>query len=211
MRLTSNSETDTDLVRRAVAGHEDSLAELLLLHSADLSRYVSAKFPPALLGVISADDIVQQTFVEAWRRIGHFDPDGDACFQTWLTLIARRRAKDAVRAHERLKRGGGDGQQTHRTNGNAFESVYDIIEMVSADSHTASKSAVRHEAVLAVQRAIHDLPDRYRQAAELRLLDGKSLEEAAAIMQCSPRVVQGLIDRAKKKLRDMLVSLSRYQ
>lgn len=181
----------------------------MLLHSTDVSRYVAAKFPPDVLGIVSPDDIVQQTFVEAWRRIGHFDPHGEACFQTWLTLIARRRAKDAVRAHERLKRGG-DCQQTNRALGNAFESVYDIIEMVSADSHTASRSAVRHEAVLAVQQAIHNLPDRYRQAAQLRWLDGKSLEETASIMQCSPRVVQGLIDRGKKKLRDVLMSLSRY-
>ena len=60
----SDTNSDLDLVRRAVDGDEDALAELLLLHSPNLSRYVAGKFPADVLGVVSPDDVVQQTFVK---------------------------------------------------------------------------------------------------------------------------------------------------
>ncbi len=83
--------------------------------------------------------------------------------------------------------------------------------MLSAASHTASRSVVRHEAVQAVHNGIEELPDHYRQAVQLHLIDGRNLDEVAEIMNRTPRAVQGLVDRAKKKLAAILGSLSRYE
>ena len=63
----------------------------------------------------------------------------------------------------------------------------------------------------AVRDAIDELPDHYRQAVRLHLLQGKNLDEVAAIMNRGPRAVQGLVDRAKKKLVVILERLSRYE
>ena len=68
-----------------------------------------------------------------------------------------------------------------------------------------------HEAVAALTDAIDALPDDNRQAVQLRLLEGKSLEETAEIMNRSPRAIQGLVDRAKKKMRATLGRLSNYR
>ena len=89
--------------------------------------------------------------------------------------------------------------------------MHDFIEMLSAGSHTASRSVIRHEAVQAVQDAIEELPEHYRQAVQLHLISGKTLDETAEVMNISPRAVQGLIDRAKKKLVAVLVRYSKYQ
>jgi RNA polymerase sigma factor (sigma-70 family) len=90
-------------------------------------------------------------------------------------------------------------------------SLHDMVEMLSAASHTASRSAMRHEAVLAVADAIAELPPDYQRAVQLHLIDGKALQETATIMSRSARSVQGLIDRVKKKMRAALGCLSRYQ
>ena len=71
--------------------------------------------------------------------------------------------------------------------------------------------AAGHEVVAAVEKAIAELPAEYQQAVQLRLLQGKSLEETAELMGRSPRAVQGLVDRAKKKLRAVLGRLSMYE
>ena len=63
----------------------------------------------------------------------------------------------------------------------------------------------------AIQNAIAELPDEYRRAVQLMLLECKSLEETAQIMNRGPRAVQGLIDRAKKKMRAVLGRLSMYE
>ena len=87
-------------------------------------------------------------------------------------------------------------------------SLDDLVELLSAGSNSPSRSARRHEAVAAVRQAIDDLPDEYRTAVQLRYLDGLSLEEVAAQMQRSPRSVQGLLDRAREKMRAALDRLS---
>jgi len=130
--------------------------------------------------------------------------------RTWLTTIANRRACDAIRAEIRIKRGG-KHQRIVRQAAVAESSLHDIVEMLSAGSHTASRSVIRREAVQAVQDAIVGLPDDYRQAMQLHLLEGKSLDEVAAIMNRSPRAVLGLTDRAKKKLVAVLGRFSKYQ
>ncbi len=62
-----------------------------------------------------------------------------------------------------------------------------------------------------VQAAFDTLPEDYRQAIELRCFAGKSLAETASIMQRSPRAIQGLVDRGRKKMRAALGSLSLYE
>ncbi|MCA9167929.1 MAG: hypothetical protein KDB23_09690, partial [Planctomycetales bacterium] len=74
-----------------------------------------------------------------------------------------------------------------------------------------SYSVMGHEAVQAVEDAIAALPDDHRLAVRLRLLEGKSLEETAQLMDRTPGAVQGLIDRAKKTMRGKLGRLSKYR
>ena len=129
--------------------------------------------------------------------------------RTWLATIADRRAMHAVRDAQRIKRGG-----RHKRVGQVVgeeSSFHNLVEMLSAGSHTASRSAMRHEAVQAIQDVIADLPEDYREAVQLHLIDGNTLQETAEIMGRSPQSVQGLIDRAKKKMRAALGRLSRYE
>ena len=86
--------------------------------------------------------------------------------------------------------------------------VAELVNLLSGGSHTPSRSVAGHEAV---QNAIGELPEEYRQAVQLRLLEGKSLDETAQLMNRGPRVVQGLSDRAKKKMRAALGHLSMYE
>jgi RNA polymerase sigma-70 factor (ECF subfamily) len=91
---------------------------------------------------------------------------------------------------------------------NLFISLIDLVELLSADGRSPSSYLQRDEAVMAVQTVIRQLPDDYRRAIELRFMEGKGLDEVAAIMNRSPRAVQGLVDRAKKAMRLTLERLT---
>jgi RNA polymerase sigma-70 factor (ECF subfamily) len=87
-------------------------------------------------------------------------------------------------------------------------SIIALVELLSADGRSPSAYVQRDEAMDAVHAAMRDLPDEYRQAVQLRFLEGMNLDEVAAIMNRSPRAVQGIVDRAKKMMRESLERLS---
>ncbi len=199
---------EKELLIRAAAGDNLAVQQLLFPHIAHLSRIVADKYPRLDFGMVSVDDIVQETLGEAYRHIREFDPEKGS-LRNWLATIAERRARNAVRAQQRIKRGG-DFNRVDQVVG-AESSLREVVEILSAGSHTASRSAVRHEAVQAVQDAIDGLREEYRQAVQMRLIQGMSLDEVAKIMNRSPRSVQGLVDRAKKVMRQALGRLSKYE
>jgi RNA polymerase sigma-70 factor (ECF subfamily) len=199
-----------DLIAAAIAGDQAALQKLLVSQRAAVTRYAERRLPASIRDHVDSDDVVQQTFVEAFRSIARFRLDESPRFQAWLFGTADNVIRDMVKRQGRAKRGGGF-RRIRRANPTDSQSVADLIELITAGSHSPSRSAMGHEAVAAVTKAIEELPDDYRQAVELRLLDGMSLEETAAIMDRSPRAVQGLVDRAKNKLRAVLGTLSNYK
>ena len=193
------------LLAQATAGDREALVELLIANYDQLAAHTARKMSSQDRRFLSVDDIVQQTFAQVIQDIGRFTPRTDDSFCAWLKKIAEHRLQDAVRRRKREQRAGNIGPRAEA------RSVAELVELLSAGSHTPSGSAARHEAIAAVQHSINALPDDYRQAVQLRLLQGKSLEETAVLMHRSPRAVQGLVDRAKKKMRAALGRISLYE
>lgn len=202
---------EKQLIAKAVSGDESALQLLLVQKASALSRFALGKMTPGLREQMDPEDIVQLTFVEAFRSIDRFETDEASGFDAWLRGIANNVIRDSIKRQQRVKRGG--RFQRVSTPGKKFDadSYADIVELLSDGGNTPSFSVMGHEAVAAVQDAINTLPENYRQAVQLRMLDGKSLEETAEIMECGPRAVQGLVDRAKKRIRTTLERLSRYR
>ena len=201
---------DLTLITKAVGGDQVSLQKLLVAHTDSVVKYVGRHLPTTLRDRVDPEDITQQTLVEAFRSIGQFRVEDGASFGAWLIGIADNIIKNTIRRYQRVKRGG-KFQRVFEAPTTGSCSVRDLAEHLSAGSHSPSHSAMGHEAVDAVQQCIDGLSEDYRQAVRLRLLEGKSLEETASIMTRSPRAVQGLVDRAKKKMRAALGRLSNYR
>ena len=202
-------EPESELVAKAVAGDRVAIQQLLMTHTAAITRFAASRLPVSARDVIDPEDIVQQTFAEAFRCVSRFRQQEDASFLSWLTGIAENKIMDTVKSLQREKRGGHRQRVRHVTT--ESRSVADLVDLLSAGSHTPSRSVAGHEAVGAIQNAIEQLPEEYRRAVQLRLLECKSFEETAQLMNRGPRAVQGLIDRAKKKMRAALGRLSMYE
>ena len=84
--------SDPVLVTRALEGDRDAFGELVLRHQSAVRRFLRhlARGDEAL-----ADDLAQDTFVQAWHRLGQFR--GDAAFATWLLGIAHNHWRNARR------------------------------------------------------------------------------------------------------------------
>lgn len=200
---------EVELISKSVAGDEVSLQKLLVARADMLSRYVASKMPSTLRDQMDPEDIVQRTYVEVFRSIAMFRVDESDGFDGWLLGIAKNVIRDTMKRSQRLKRGGEFKRAPAVKSPSG--ALADLVDLLSGGGNTPSHSAMGHEAVTAVQDAITDLPDQYQQAVRLRLLEGNSLAETARVMNCSERAVQGFVDRAKKKMRAALTSLSKFR
>jgi RNA polymerase sigma-70 factor (ECF subfamily) len=200
---------DDELLAAAVAGDRVALNDLLLLHFDGLHRFIERRLPKGLDGVVSADDLLQETLMRAIRGIATFEPRVGATFEGWLKTIATHTFESLAVAGAAKKRGGQFRRQTRNLEPRA-SSLVELVELLSDDARTASSKATTKEAIQAVQVGIACLPEEQQQAVRLRYLQGESLSNTADALGRSPAAVRGLLYRAKLQLRDALGRSSRW-
>lgn len=203
-----SAERQQDLVRQAVAGNRAALERLMLDHYTPLTQWLR-RIPANPAENVDVEDVVQQTFTRVFQQIHRYEQREDATFFAWLTTIAENQMRDAIRAQGRKKRGG-DYRRVHGMRAIDGSHVTDLIDVLAGEEHTPSKSLARHEAIRAIQIAMASLSEQYRQAVQLYHFEGLSLEQTANRMGRTTGAVRGLLDRAKKKIRDSLDRASLY-
>jgi RNA polymerase sigma-70 factor (ECF subfamily) len=127
-----------------------------------------------------ADDIVQETWLTAVRRIGDFDPKRGR-FLAWLRGIAA----NALRAEFRKR----------------------IAEpLLGADRPAPADAADdRRDQAEQIARALACLPDRYEQVLRAKYLDQLGVESIAAAWAESPKTIESLLTRARAAFREAYV------
>jgi RNA polymerase sigma-70 factor (ECF subfamily) len=197
---------EQDLVGRAVAGEPLALDRLLLAHYGSLHARVDKRLPQRLRTTVAPEDVIQETFAEAFRTIGGFKADGPDAFYRWLVTIADHRLVDAVRAHRAAKRGGDRAPAVQA----GHSSIAAMVDLVAMSERTPSVSAGGHEAAAAVQVALAGLRPEYREALTLRYMQGLPVAEVAARMGRTESAVHKVCSRALQALKESMGEASRY-
>jgi RNA polymerase sigma-70 factor (ECF subfamily) len=151
---------DSLLTARLAAGDDHALAEAFDL-------YASAVYGAALRVVAqasTAQDVVQDVFVQLWRYPARYDPDAGT-LRTFLIVQARHRAVDVVRSE--LRRIARQQRHDRLTPGEPQPSASD--ELAAA------------EAASAVRAAVGQLPDNQRRVVELTYFEGLTCREVALV------------------------------
>ena len=179
------ADTDRELVRRVQSGDPHAFDLLFLRHRHKIHglvrRFVRRE------GEI--DDVVQDTFIKAYRALPRFRLD--SAFYTWLYRIAINTAKNYVTAEKRrlnILQSDADGMELAEETGSPSELAEPERE------HLAS------EIEAAVHRALDALPDDLRDAVTFREIDGLSYEQIAVIMDCPVGTVRSRIFRAREAI-----------
>jgi RNA polymerase sigma-70 factor (ECF subfamily) len=129
-----------------------------------------------------AEDLTQQTFVEATRARATFD--GRSEVTTWMCAIARHKLADHYRHLEREER-------------RRLRLV--VREVEPADAPDALLASDERDAI---ERALRTLPSTQRAALLFRHLDGLSVREIAVLLHRSDSAVESLLARARQGFRE---------
>jgi RNA polymerase sigma-70 factor (ECF subfamily) len=177
---------------------------LLLAQRLRLLGHIRKQMPQSLAPVVSVDDVLQDTYFDAFRGFATFaGTTADSAFR-WLVTIANNRMADLIESNRALKRGRGWKQVAQN------ESMVRMLEELAVYHKTPSRSAVGHEFILALESAVSQLPEDLKTAITLRYIHGEAPAEIARQMKRTERAVHMLCNRALKAVRRLLRTASLF-
>ncbi len=127
-----------------------------------------------------ADEITQETWLIAVRRMGAFDPD-QASFLSWLRGIAANVLRNQLRQRRR---------QSVSLNAHHHD--------VASEDHGPSQRDTCEQ----VARALAALSERYEAVLRAKYLDRQSVADIAANWNESPKAIESLLTRARQAFRE---------
>ena len=95
-------ESTFDLIERARGGDRDALDRLIARHAAPLRRWVSGRLPRWARDLADTDDLVQDTLLRTFQKIGRFEVRGAGALQAYLRQAVMNRLRDELRHRARL-------------------------------------------------------------------------------------------------------------
>ncbi len=183
------------------AGKAVELQRILHLHAPRLLRYLQEKLPADMRAFVEPQDVLQDTFFEAFQRINEFEYRGEDAAYRWLVVIARHRMLALIRMHGAAKRG-----VRERIDGD--QDVVPMLGEMAVYHRTPSQSAMSHEIAAAVSESMSRIEPQYREAIRLRFLEGLSIKQSAERMGRTEGAILMLCNRGLGALREQLRLLS---
>jgi RNA polymerase sigma-70 factor (ECF subfamily) len=174
-----SARLDAELITRCRAGDLGAFEEIYRLHSGRLYNVVAR-----MVGANEADDLVQDTFLQAYRKLGGFR--GDSTLATWLYRLAVNLCLDRLRS----------GEAKVSRKAESFEED----EPAPAPRRTTELVVTR----LDLERGLEALPPSYRAAFVLHDVEGFEHREVAAILGIAEGSSKSLVHKARLRLRTLL-------
>lgn len=185
-------QEELDLLARMHAGDKNACAACVEAHAPGLYRLALR----IVRDEAAAEDVVQETFLNAFRAIGSFD--GRARLNTWLYRIAY----NAALGHLRRARPTVSMEETHDQTDEGQPLPTALFDWCCLPESDFESTEARTE----LENAIRDLPENLRVVFVLRELNGLSTEETAQALEVNVPVVKTRLHRARLWLRQRLAA-----
>jgi RNA polymerase sigma-70 factor (ECF subfamily) len=190
----SDLDPDSNLVRRAQAGDTDAFGELVQRNRKAVFRAAVA----ALGSTTDADDVAQDAFVLAYRKLGSFR--GDAAFRTWLLAITWRKALDRRKSVARWLR-------LTVTPADSGTDATNWIEQMPADQRSQEENLAAAQLQQTIRRLIRTLPRKLRDALLLAGSGEYNYSQISFILGVPVGTVKWRVSEARRVLKEKMTAL----
>ncbi len=200
-----NSDTDR-LLRRAADGDRSAAQTLLDRHRNRLKRMVQVHLDDRLAARVDPSDVVQESLLEASRRLGEYAQGRPVALYPWLRAIAWQKLLKVHQHHLAQKRSITRERQWDLSLSGA--SADELVNCVGGSQSSPSERVARAERQLYVRRLLEQLAPRDREVLVLRYLEQLPPSECAEVLGVSHETYVKRHMRAVRRLRQLLESAS---
>jgi RNA polymerase sigma-70 factor (ECF subfamily) len=190
---TGAPATDDQLIARAKDKDFAAFEELLARYEDKVYRLAFR----ILRNETDAKEILQETFVQIWRKLDTFK--GDSQFGSWVYRIATNAALMRLRSHRRHPEVSTEELPIGYLDNYGAPVPAGENWAKRPDDELQSSELRKH-----IQSAVDSLPDIYRTVFVIRDVEGLSTEETAEALGISVPTVKTRLHRARIALRDAI-------
>ena len=177
---SATAKSDETLIRLIAANSKEAMRLLFARHNVKVYRFVLR-----IVGnEATAEDILNEVFVEVWRNAGKFE--GRSQVATWILAIARFRALSALR---------------RRSDDELEDEAAEAIEDNGDDPEVALQKNDRRAVLL---DCLKQLSPAHREVLDLIYYHEKSVEDAALIVGIPLNTVKTRAFHARKRLAELM-------
>ena len=184
-------------VRAAQDGDDSAMEELFRRYLPRVARIVAARLGCRWTEVAIEDDVVQETFLDAFAALRGGQIVDEAAFCGWIARCVQNNVQDQIRRGGADKRGGGKVSRF----ADLAES-YLAESMLEGDEGTPSQHATARETEDQLERALLRIDPRYREVITLRAYCRMQFVDIASAMGLrSKNTAIVMFRRAREELR----------
>lgn len=179
-------ESTFALIARARAGDQEAVERLFARHLRPLQRWASGRLPKWARDLADTDDLVQDTLLQTFKRIGDFEPRRVGALQAYLRQAVVNRLRDELRRK---------GRRPESTDIEGVE--------LEAAADSPLEEAIGREEVEHYERALRRLKPEEREAIIARVEMGYTYEELAQVLgKPTPDAARKTAQRALVRLAE---------
>ena len=199
--------TDPDdtriLLDLARAGDQAAFEELFKRHRAKLRRAIALRMDRRVAARVDASDVLQDTYLEAFKRLPEYLRQQGMPFFLWLRWIAREK----VLALHRRHLGAQKRAVTHEAQPLPVDSSAEFVSVIAGRGPSPSQELAKVELAERLRLALGQLDDDERDLIVWRHFEQLSARDTAQLLQITEAAASKRYIRALERLRVILVNL----
>jgi RNA polymerase sigma-70 factor (ECF subfamily) len=176
---------DVQLLAGITRQNHADFAEFVSRYTQPIMNFVYRFFPSHA----QVEDIAQDVFLRVWQHAASWHPKDASSPRAWLYRIAYNRCIDLLRQEKNISN--------------------DVENLVS--HITPELTLLENKKQQQVKHAMNQLPERQRTALYLYTYQGLTNKEAAETLGISVDALESLLARARRQLRNQLISDSEVE
>lgn len=189
------------LLARARAGDQSAYTDLFNRHRTSLRRAIALRMDRRISGRIDASDILQETYLEAWRRLPQYLQKQEMPFHLWLFWLAREKVLALHRRHIKAEK----RTLIYEVPLMPVDSSAAFVKTLVGTESSPSRVLARAELAEQLRVALGELDDDERDLILWRHFERLSARETAQLLQISEAAASKRYIRALERLRRRLL------
>ena len=202
--MTDADNDSRRVISRLKSGDDEALAELFSQHRERLWRVVHFRLDRRLQGRVDTEDVLQEAYLAAAKRVHHFAEESSTSFFVWLRMIVMQTLIDVHRRH--LGAQMRDAGREVAIRGRRYSETTGVSMVARLVGHLTSPSqaALRVEVSTQLETALETMDPIDREVLALRHFEELTNSEVAESLDIQQKAASIRYVRAVKRLKGIL-------